>query len=149
MPPEGGHGALLAYTPDPDSAPNVFVTIAQLNSNIDLNWTHETTKITPHNERMSRSQTSKVIDRGPIDFEMNYVHGDTTHDDLRDFFLADPPTTIGLQFTGPSGSTTDRYIMSGEITNWSLMHPVRSGERKAKVSFQPSGEMRVDGTLIT
>lgn len=147
--PESGHGALLAVTLDPASSPNVFTTIAQLNSSIDFTWTHDSTEITPHNERMSRNITSRVIKRGPIDFEVNYIHGDTTHDGLRDIFLADPPTTIGVQFTGPSGSTGDRYIMSGEIINWSLMHPVRSGERKAKMSFQPSGAMRVDGTLIS
>lgn len=149
MPPESGHGALLAYTADPVGAPTVFDTIGQLNSNIDLTWSHDTTEITPHNERMSRNITSKVIKRDAIQFEMNYIHGDATHDDLRDFFLADPPTTIGLQFTGPSGSAGDRCIMSGELINWALMHPVRTGERKARVSFQPSGPMSVDGTLIT
>lgn len=147
--PESGHGALLAYTADPVASPNVFTNIAQINSDIPLNWTHDSTEITPHNERMSRNITSKVIKRGPIDFEVNYIHGDTTHDDLRDYFLADPPTTIGMQFTGPSGSASDRVIMSGEIINFSYTHPVRSGERKAKISFQPSGPMRVDGTLIS
>lgn len=149
MPVESGHGALLAYTADPVGAPTVFTTIAQLNSGINIPWTHETTNITPHNERMSRHITSPVITRGPIDFEVNYIHGDATHDDLRDFFTANPPTTIGIQFTGPSGSASDRLVMSGEIINFSYDHPVRSGERKVKISFQPTGAMTVDGTLIS
>lgn len=147
--PESGHGALLAYTADPVSTPNVFTTIAQLNSDIPIDWSHDSTEITPHNERMSRNITSKVVKRGPLTFDINYIHGEATHDDIRDFFLADPPTTIGLQFTGPSGSAGDRILMSGEVINWKLAHPVRSGERKASITFQPSGPMRVDGTLIT
>lgn len=147
--PISGHGALLAYTEDPVAGPNVFTTIAQLNSSIDFPMTHETTKITPHNARMGVSVTSPVIDNGPIDFEVNYIYTEATHDDLRDFFLANPPTTIGLKLTGPTGSADDAYIMSGEVTNWTLMHPVRSGERKAKISFQPSGPVRIAGTLIS
>lgn len=147
--PESGHGALLAYTADPDTSPNVFTTIAQLNSNIDLDWSHDSTEITPHNERMSRHITSKVVKRSALTFDVNYIHGEETHDGIRDFFLADPPTTIGLQFTGPSGDAGDRIVMSGEVINWKVAHPVRSGERKATISFQPSGPMRVDGTLIT
>lgn len=148
MPVESGHGALLAYTVDPVASPTVFTTIGQLESDIPIDWTHESTNITPHNERMSRHITSPVINRGPINFEINYIHGDTGHDDLRDFFLADPPTTIGIQFTGPSGSASDRLVMSGEVINFSYRHPVRSGARKVAISFQPSGAMTVDGTLI-
>lgn len=147
--PESGHGALLAYEADVSGSPGVFTTIAQLNSSLDFNWTHDSTEITPHNERMSRNITSKVIKRDALAFECNYIHGNATHDDLRDYFLADPPTTFGLQFTGPSGSSSDRYILSGEITAFAVMHPVRAGERKVKFSFQPSGAMKVDTTIIT
>jgi len=149
--PESGHGALLAITEDPGAAPTVFTTIGQLNSDIPLKLTHESTKITPHNERMSRSITSVVVDRDAINFEVNYLVGEATamHDDLRDFFLANPPTTIGLRLTGPSGSASDVIHMSGEVINWELSHPVRSGVRLAKVSFQPSGPMRINGTLYS
>lgn len=147
--PESGHGALLAFTADPVGTPNVFTVIAQLNSDIPLDWTRDSTEITPHNERMSRNITSKVVKRGVLTFDVNYIHGDTTHDGLRDQFLADPATTIGMQFTGPSGSASDRVIMSGEIVSWRLAHPVRTGERKATIGFQPSGPMSVDGTLIS
>jgi hypothetical protein len=149
MPPEAGHGALLSMELDPVSSPGVFTTIAQLNSDIPIGATHDSTEITPHNERMSRSQTSKVIKRDPWTFDVNYIHADTTHDGLRDAFYADPPTTFGMKFLGPSGSAGDAIITSGEVISWKLTHPVRSGPRMANVSFQPSGPQSVDGTIIT
>jgi hypothetical protein len=149
--PESGHGALLAVTEDPVASPNVFTTIIHLTSSIDIKFTSDTTDITPHNERMSRTLVSPVLKRDVIPVEGNYIHGDEVgyaiHDKIRDFYLAN--THVGVQFTGPSGSVGDRYIMSGQFVNWQLMHPVRSGERKFKADFQPSGAMRIDGTLIS
>lgn len=148
--PESGHGALLAITEDPVSAPNVFTTIVHVTSSVDIKMSSETTDITPHNETMGRYIVSPVKKVDPIVIEGNYIHGglpDAIHDEIRDFYIAH--TTVGLTLTGPSGSSGDRYIMSGQFINWQLMHPRGSGERKFKADFQPSGPMRIDGTLVT
>lgn len=145
--PESGHGALLAITLDPVAGPTAFTTIVHLTSSVDIKFSSDVTDITPHNERMQRNLRSPVLKLEVIPIEGSYIHGDTTHDGLRDFYLAN--TIIGCRFTGPSGSVDDRYIMSGQVANWQLMHPRGSGERKFKADFIPSGPMWIDGELIT
>jgi hypothetical protein len=146
--PESGHGALLAVTLAPVASPNVFTTIAQLMSSVDLKSTRDTADITPHNETNQRMIVSAIKKWDVIPIEGNYLHGDTTHDGIRDLYIAN--TKVGIQATGPSGSSTDRYIMSGQFVTWQLLQP-RGGAnvRSFKADFQPSGEMRIDGTLIT
>jgi hypothetical protein len=145
--PESGHGALFAVTLDPVVSPNVFTVIAQQTGTNAIGFTRETTKITPHNERMSRSITSNVIDRESIPLEGNYIHADTTHDGLRDLYIAN--TTIGIRLIGPSGAAGDAYILSGELTAYKIENPSGSGVRKFTAAFMPSGPMRIDGVLIS
>lgn len=150
MEPEAGHGALLAYTADPVASPNVFTTILQLTGTITVpNLTRESTEITPHNETMGRFITSKVKKSGTISIEGNYLHDgtETNHDKISDFFLAN--TTLGLQFTGPSGTVgeANSVKMSGQFVNFKVEHPAGAGPRKMMAEFQPSGAMRIYGTL--
>lgn len=148
--PEAGHGALYALTLDPGSSPNVFTTIAQQTGSNPFDISRDSTDITTHNDLWDRHITSRVRKRTAIALEGNYLHGDTTHDGVRDFVLTDPPTTVGLQLTGPSGNVNDRVVMSGQFLTWRVEHPVGAGVRKWTASFQPSGnDVRVDGTLIT
>jgi hypothetical protein len=83
-----------------------------------------------------------------IPIEGNYIHADTTHDGIRDLYIAN--TVVGIQLTGPSGSSTDRYIMSGQFVTWQVMNPNGGAAvRSFKADFQPYGAMRIDGTLIS
>lgn len=145
--PESGHNATLAVTLAPGASPNVFTTLVHLTSSYDIKFTSETSKITPHGERLGRTLVSPVMDRDVIPIEGNYIHGDTGHDGIRDLYIAN--TLVGIQLTGPSGVSTDRYIMSGQFVTWQLMHPTGAGVRSFKADFQPQGSMRIDGTLIS
>jgi hypothetical protein len=150
MEPEAGHGALYAITLDPVASPNVFTTIAQQTGSNPFEITRDSTDITPHNDLWDRHITSRVRKRPVITVEGNYLHGDTSHDGVRDLVLDDPPVTIGLQLTGPSGSASDRMVMSGQFISWKIEHPAGAGVRKFTAQFQPSGnQVRIDGTLIT
>jgi predicted secreted protein len=146
--PESGHGALVAVTLAPVASPNVFTTIAQLTSNLDVKSTRDSSDITPHNETNQRMLVSNIRKWDVISIEGNYIHGDTTHDGVRDLYIAN--TMVGVQLTGPSGASTDRYIMSGQFVTWQVMNPKGGANvRSFKADFQPYGAMRIDGTLIS
>lgn len=145
--PIAGHGALLLYTADPVASPNVFTAIAQLTGTITIGLTRDNSDITPHNEELSRNIVSAVLKRDAISLEGNYIHANTTHDDIRDFTLEN--TLFGLKFTGPTGDAGDAWIFSGQMVSWKLEHPQSAGVRKFTGSFLPSGAMRVDGTLYS
>jgi len=147
--PESGHGALVAVTLDPVGTPNVFTTVLQLTSSLDIKSSRDTSDITPHNETNQRFLISKIRKWDVVSIEGNYLHGTgNTHDEIRDLYIAN--TVVGTQFTGPSGSSTDRYIMSGQFVTWQIMNPNGGANvRSFKADFQPYGAMRIDGTLIS
>lgn len=144
--PIAGHGALIFITMDPES-PTVFEEVAQLNSDIVFDMSHETSHVTPHNVTASVHVVSPVHIRGPIPMTLNYIFTETTHDKLKDFYLGN--TTFGMKITAPDAGVGDEIRCSGKAVSWKLTNPVRTGERKVEISFQPSGPFIVDGTLFT
>lgn len=147
--PEGGHGALIAITLDPVASPNVFTTILHQTGNNPFKFTRGSTETTPHNFTWDYHIVSRVRMRDVIPVTGNYIHGDSTHDGVRDLVLTDPPTTVGFRLTGPSGSATDAVQFSGQFLSWGLDHPRGDGVRTFTADFRPSGnEVRVDGDLI-
>ncbi len=148
--PEAGHGALIAITLAPVASPNVFTVIAQQTGTNPFEVNRDSSDVTPHNDIWDTHVTSRVRKRPVINLEGNYIHGDTSQEGVKSLVLTDPPTTVGLQLTGPSGSSTDRMAMSGAFLSWKIEHPTGAGVRKFTASFQPSGnQVRIDGTLIT
>jgi hypothetical protein len=142
-----GHGALFAMEVDPEGAPGTFTTISELIGDVNVSLNRTTTEVTPHNATMDHYVASAVMRREPWDLSVNYVPGDSTHAALIAHVHGN--TLFGVRFRGPGSSgPSDEWIASGYATSANQMNPVREGARTLEISFRPTGDMKIDGTLI-
>lgn len=145
-----GHGALIAYEADPDGAPGVFTTIAELNGDIVApSISRPVTVVTPHQDNIDYNVLG-VMTREPLTFGVNWIFDDPTHDHLTGVTsMIRENTFFGLRLRGPGGTeNTDEWIMSGQISNVGpITNPVREGARTADITFVPSGPMKIDGVM--
>lgn len=144
-----GHGVKIYVTLDPVASPNVFTHITGLVGEVKVKLNTAKKKVTPHEKLMDRYVFSGEIVRDEISLNWNYDSEDTNHIALRDMILERTP--IGLRKLGPGGvaGTTEDWTMSGQFTSWDQTDAQFEEERKMMLTFQPSGDMRVDGVLIS
>lgn len=147
--PESGHKTLVAITLDPSGSPGTFTTVGFVTNPLTYKLNRESVKSIAHGDTLARTFTSPVAEIDSITVEMDYTHGDTQHDKIRDHFNLN--TTFGLQITGPGAVGTDRMMFSGEALSWQVENPIGANPRKATLVFQPNLVLgyRLDGTLIS
>lgn len=144
-----GHGALLAVELDPVANAGVFTTVGELVGDISMGYNRPETEVTPHNEDID-SWIMGVLRREPIDMSVNYIYGDSVHDQLRTHIF--DRRLFGVRFLGPSagaGTAVDEVICSGYLSNFMETNPVREGARTAEITFRASGPMIVDGATVS
>lgn len=143
-----GHGATIAMELDPSGAQGTFTVIAELSEDIvtpDLMRVN--TEVTPHQDTID-SHVMGILKRGELQFGVNYIYNDSTHDHLTGFQYAIlNDERRGYRLLGPNGSAnTDEWIVSGNVATFGpIQNPVREGARTARVAIRLSGPMIVDG----
>lgn len=152
-----GHGALIAMELDPDGAPGVFTTIAELNGDItEPGYNRPETEVTPHQDDIDSWVTGR-LGRDPVTFSVNYIFDDPTHSSLDTAGVGGLQQKIisnkffGIQFLGPSagaGPGVDEIIASGFVTNFAATDPVREGARTAEVTMRLSKAQIQDGVQV-
>lgn len=142
-----GHGATIAMELDPQGAPGVFTTIAELNGDInEPGLSRPWTETTPHQDTIDSGVTGR-LGREPLTFSVNWIFNDTTHVALRDAIIDNQFT--GFRILGPGGSAgSDEIIASGFVTNIGVTNPVREGARSGEITVQLSKAQKVDGTIV-
>lgn len=150
MPPQAGHGSLIAIELDPAGAAGVFTTVAQLNG--DITWPElgrPASQVTPHQDDID-SYVFGVLTVGTIGFSVNFIYDNTTHDYESGLYSKIiNKEDFGMRLRGPSGSSgVDEWIMSGQITAITQTAPVREGARTCDVTFQSSGTIIIEGDSI-
>lgn len=141
-----GHGALIAM----ETAPGVFVTIAELNG--DITWpelSRGETEVTPHQDAID-SWVLGIIRRGALTFGVNFIFNGATHDHLTGLYSHIKANDfLGFRLRGPGGTTaTDEWIMSGSVQAITQVAPVREGARTCDVTIRMSGPMIIDGVAF-
>lgn len=144
-----GHGALIAYEPDPVGDQGTFVTIGELNG--DIVWpelSRPATDVTPHQDTID-SNVLGVIKRSPMQFSVNFIYDDATHDHLTGMYsLIQANTFTGFRLRGPGGGPADdEWIASGQVQAITNTAPVREGARTADITVVFSGRMIIDGVI--
>ena len=146
-----GHGALLEMELDPSGSPNTFTTVAEVMSDLPRLTTSRTqTETTPHTSTID-CYVSGVIRRAPLDFTVNFLPTNTTHDEVTGFLDAlNTNETRGYRITanGATPGGADSWTFSGDVASWNQIDPVREGARSLAVSIQASGPMLVGSTVI-
>lgn len=144
------HGTILGIEQDPTGAPGVFIDIAEIIEIDGPNVSREATETTPHNATISTHTVSARLLQGEISLGINYLHEHATHGAASGLKKAEIDNeTRGFRFRGPGGATDiDEIIVSAKVINFVTANPVRSGQRQATVTLQPSGPMKDDGTII-
>lgn len=143
-----GHGLELAVEASPPVG-GTFVVLGELMDLTFPEFQRETTETTAHNDVID-SYTPSVFRRSEIVGEFNYLLTDATHDAATGLqALVISCELFGLRIRGPGGSAgVDETIMSGYVTAFRQVSPVRNGQRTATFTFRPSGDMKIDGTII-
>lgn len=147
--PVAGHATQIYIEVDPTGAQGTFTRVPEVTSSIDDNRTREKTEITPHGDTPDSYIVSQVHKRAEVAIDITYKFANTVHAALMDHFNAN--TRFGIMIVGPEGTApgTDTVIESGQLVSFNRQSPVRNGEYKAMVSFQPSGPYKVNGTLYS
>ncbi len=144
------HGAILAMEQDPVASPAVFTDIAEIIGIPGPSDSREATETTPHNATISVHTVAGRLLQGELTLELNFLHEHATHSAAAGLKKAlHDGETRGFRFRGALGTAgVDEIIRSGEVINFVTANPVRSGQRTATVTIQPSGPMKDDGTII-
>jgi len=135
---------------DPTGAPNVFTDIAEIIAIDAPNVSREATETTPHNANISVHTVSNRLLHGEMSLGINYLHDHATHDAATGLKNAlHDNETRGFRFRGDQGADgVDELIISGKVLNFVPEDPVRTGQRQATVTIQPSGPFVDDGATI-
>lgn len=142
-----GHGALIAMEMDPEGAPGIFTTIAELNA--DIEWpelSRGETEVTPHQDSID-SWVLGILRRGALQAGVNFIFDNATHDHLTGLYsMIKTNETRGFRLRGPGGTTnTDEWICSGQLQAITQTAPVREGARTCSITIRLSGPMIIDG----
>jgi hypothetical protein len=147
-----GHGATVAAELDPVGAAGVFTVIAELNGDITFpSLSRPETDATPHQDTID-SWVLGVPTRGPLNFTVNYIFDDPTHDSETGLIaMFTDGLRRGWRIRGPGGGpSSDEWIASGQVQNIGpITNPVRTGVRSAAVTVRLSGPMIIDGAPYT
>lgn len=145
-----GHGITLGVETDPVGSPNTFDLIGQING--DVTWPSMTlpeTEVTPHEAGIDQWIVG-VKTRGPMEFSINYVFNNSSHDEntgLISFY--DDRLLRGWQFRGPGGGVgSHEIILSAYVTNLQPSYPVRTGAITSPVTLRPSGPMVINAVTV-
>lgn len=141
---EVGHGASIAMELAPVVS-GVFTNVGELGG--DISWPSLSvpeSNATAHNDNIDFWKPG-VLQREALTFTVNYVNGDSVHQEFIAAVL--DKVTRGFRLRGPNGSEgVDEWIASGFVQNIGpIVHPVREGIRTAQVTVRFSGPMIVDG----
>ena len=144
------HGCILGMELDPSGTPNVFTDIAEIIGLPGPSNSREATETTPHNATISVHTVAGRLLQGELTLELNFLHEHETHSAATGLKQAlQDNETRGFRFFGPSGaSNVDEIIISGEVISFATANPVRSGQRTATVTIQPSGPYADDGIIV-
>ena len=143
------HGVTFSMELDPTGSPNVYTEIAEIIAVDSPNVSREATETTPHNATVSVHTVSNRMLHGELSLGINYLHEHETHSAATGLknALYDNETR-GFQFLGHLGASgVDELIISGKVLNFVPEDPVRTGQRQATVTIQPSGPFVDDGTI--
>lgn len=148
--PQAGHGSLIAFELDPVGSPGVFTNCAQLNGDISPpGLTRPSTVTTAHQQGID-TKVFGVATREPLTWSVNWLFDNATHSfasGIMKHFTAN--TRFGVRFRGPSGTTdTHEWIMSGNLTSFKPVYPVREGAVTADLVFECSGPMKIEGVIF-
>lgn len=144
-----GHGATLDIELFP-IVPGAFTAIAELNG--DIQWPElmrPYDETTPHQDTIDSGVTGRLA-RGALTFTVNDIFNNSTHDHLTGLVKHIIENDVfGIRLRGPGGSaSTNEWIASGKVTNYSKVDPVRQGARTAGVTIQLVKAMRIDGVTV-
>lgn len=139
--PVSGHGATWAIElPDVGgviATPGVFTAVAEINSDIKKSRKRESTNVTPHDSDWGVFVTSSVRTLDAQQFTINMIYGRAGEAALQSLFQYN--TVFGSRTRARDATTTDYWIVSGQITGLEETFPVRTGARSLMVTYQPSG----------
>lgn len=145
--PVSGHGAQLAVTLDPVSAPDEFTQITRIEGNLPpANANPIVTKFTTHDRNIDN------VVLGPdqhVDssFVLHYVAADPTHPYLYQCKLN--KTRTNFLWTFGTGVGSDGGVMKyGYVSVFDFMNESGGGTQRANVTIVWDGEYWVDGELI-
>lgn len=138
-----GHGVVV----ETEGAPIVQGTFSALISGVtsDLSFpgtTRTFTKTTPHDKGVDGGITENVMQREPLDLEINYIAGSNHDTVLFDHYVNN--RSFGVRLTGVNNGI--QVIQSGELASWNLTHP-NEGPQKLMCTMNFSGPFIVDGEV--
>lgn len=147
------HGINFGYEQDPSGSQGTFTRVAEVQ---DFNWPDSergVTEVTPHEDTWDSYVIAGRVKRGPITFDVNFVESDSTHEEASTGLLWHhyQGAKFGFRIWGPDGQAgTDEIIGSGFCTSLTGRNaPVREGAEMASFAIQPTGPMKIDGSIIT
>ena len=144
-----GGDTIVAIQKDGDPA-GTHTDVAQIMGDIGVDMGRDASRFKGHGDTIDQVTLDPVISRSPISVTANVLTGNGTHDEttgLEKRFLDGDIFEVRFKGPGYVADTTSDVMMSCGISAFNRLSPEGSGPAQISVTFEPTGAMKINGTV--